>query len=500
MEKCASRKYEPPDRGKENRGITADTEMEYQLDNISDKEEIIPGSSKNIKKTNQSAENEVCKNILLIEGIPTNLINEEGLLNKDNLNQYKQMSKQKTMNDNGSTKTGKDNIVNRPRSLYSLNDQGPFYVYIQNKEGNIGKYHKIGTARLILNSVPEIQNNILNISIIGYNRVKIELDTAKSANLLVESKTLKEKNYEVYIPSFFTQRKGVIKQVDREIHENELVDIIKPRLGNFFEVLNVQRIKRKIVVDNEIQLIPTTTIIVTFKGKTLPSQVIIEKLCFHVEPYIQRTVQCLKCLRYGHISTQCRGKERCKNCGQEHNNEVCQAGESLVCALCTGEHSATDRKKCPEYAKQNSIKTLMCLENLTYKEAVTKYSNNYASTVKSNIPQKIDNNISNFFTSIKRKRIESPTEPNNPLLAAHAEILSQPKISSQPVFNTFKNIPQYHNKNSERVTKGNNIQEVCELIVESIINTLQSINKNIVGTNIVDSLKLNISQILNNNV
>lgn len=79
---------------------------------------------------------------------------------------------------------------------------GPYTVYVQNKEGNIGKFHRISTAKLIRSAIPQLQDNIKSISAIGYNRIKAELINAESANKLVESRLLAEKKYEVYIPHF----------------------------------------------------------------------------------------------------------------------------------------------------------------------------------------------------------------------------------------------------------------------------------------------------------
>lgn len=94
--------------------------------------------------------------------------------------------------------------MEKGRNKYSIGDQGPYDVFIQNKDGHIGRLNKIGTARLFLNTVPEIKDNIINISFIGINKI----NNIESANKLTDSETLKIRNYDVYIPNFFVQKKG----------------------------------------------------------------------------------------------------------------------------------------------------------------------------------------------------------------------------------------------------------------------------------------------------
>ncbi|CAG9836250.1 unnamed protein product [Diabrotica balteata] len=141
-------------------------------------------------------------------------------------------------------------------------------------------------------------------------------NTTKSDPLQAQSLT--DKQYDTYIPIFFTHVKGVIRQIDLELSEQELKEIIEPKLGYNFEVSLVKRISCK---NDKNEIVPTTTIIVTFRGQLLPNRVIIEKIVYELERYVPRVMQCLKCLRYGRISTQCRSEERCQNCGEDHKVE-----------------------------------------------------------------------------------------------------------------------------------------------------------------------------------
>uniref|UniRef100_A0A6P7EZH1 Uncharacterized protein LOC114324762 n=1 Tax=Diabrotica virgifera virgifera TaxID=50390 RepID=A0A6P7EZH1_DIAVI len=117
---------------------------------------------------------------------------------------------------------------------------------------------------------------------------------------------------------------------------------------------------RKVIQDNgNTNYVKTGTVIVTFKGQSIPKNVIIEKMIFEVENYTPRIIQCLKCLRFGHISAQCRGKDRCERCGEEHHKSNCSNPNNLLCALCKRKHSDTDKEAdCTDRQKQEYIKKL----------------------------------------------------------------------------------------------------------------------------------------------
>lgn len=380
---------------------------------------------------------------------------------------------------------------NRKTVLYDKSDKGPFIVYIQNSTGNIGKAHPITIAKTIKSYIPDAFENIVNITSIGKNRVKVELNNYISANKLVNNILLKNSNYEAYIPAYLTRRQGVIKFIDSEISNDEILQNTKPIFGEYFELMEVRRINRKKIENDTITYIPTGTVILTFKGQTLPTRVALHKVSLEVEPYIPKIVQCLKCLRYGHLSTQCKGAERCKNCGSGEKDHICEP-QTPKCILCTGEHLATDFKNCPEFKKQKTIKTIMSTENISYRDATNKYNSSYSTMVTNNIysqviqPSKLVSNISNVIqNSPKRKRIEG----GNPLARAHKEIISMPNIEKPTT--SYTSAPQYHNLISVDSAVLQISQYICNLVKDI------SLNKNTQES--LEIIKENILSILTNN-
>lgn len=58
-----------------------------------------------------------------------------------------------------------------------------------------------------MNAALEIQDSVVNISIIGINKHKVELNNNSSANKLISFKVLEEKNCKEYDPNLFIQKR-----------------------------------------------------------------------------------------------------------------------------------------------------------------------------------------------------------------------------------------------------------------------------------------------------
>jgi hypothetical protein len=270
--------------------------------------------------------------------------------------------------------------------------------------------HPMSIGKMIFTNNSEINNNVVSINSLGKNRIKIVLNTATAANKLVQSNYFITKNIDVYIPQFMVRRQGIIKGVDTQFTESEIKQCISPMSNEVIQVLEVKRFTRKQKINEQTIFIPTQTVLVSFEGQQLPKYICIHKVCCAVEPYVQKVVQCFKCLRYGHIQSQCRSKPRCSKCLEEHLSNSCtNVNTSPLCLNCKGNHQSTDRNNCPEFSKQKSIKVVMGNNNLSYREAVESFNSSFSGITqisKNQVPFK--NNIQSFppLNSPKRKRRE----------------------------------------------------------------------------------------------
>ncbi|EFN62308.1 hypothetical protein EAG_11963, partial [Camponotus floridanus] len=117
--------------------------------------------------------------------------------------------------------------------------------------------------------------------------------------------------------------------------------------------------------------IPSRTILITFKGQTLPDRVCLYMIKHSITPFVSKTSLCFKCFRFGHIGAQCKGHARCIDCGEARHGDggACLGrGGAPLCINCGGPHRASDFS-CPEYAFQRRIREISAYENVPLSEA-----------------------------------------------------------------------------------------------------------------------------------
>ncbi|GJQ86848.1 hypothetical protein Trydic_g23106 [Trypoxylus dichotomus] len=81
---------------------------------------------------------------------------------------------------------------NKAECRYAVTDEGPFHVYLEG-EGNLSNTHPAAISKLLLINHKEINQNVQAISFSGRNGIKVVLKSPLSANHLLESSFLREK-------------------------------------------------------------------------------------------------------------------------------------------------------------------------------------------------------------------------------------------------------------------------------------------------------------------
>lgn len=377
-----------------------------------------------------------------------------------------------------------------PQFQYETIDKGPYVVFIEGTgNGNgIGRLHPMALGKLIYNSHPEIKKFISSVKKIGRNRIKVELINRESANCLIGSQLLKEKNLVTYAPTFILQRQGIIRGVFHELSDEDIAKDVQSSSYEPVMVIKARRFSRKVVEAGQTKFVPTQTVLLTFRGQTLPDYVTLHYVRCPVEPYIQKINQCFKCLRYGHKSEKCNSSVRCSKCGQQHLSKDCSADTPVKCVHCNGEHSALSKSKCPEFSKQQSIRSLMTEENLSFTEAREKLnSNSFRGALVNQVPTI---NHKSVFPPLhttnrvppKRLRPNSPPDKDNTsekykkILASYSPdwYKSQP-ITKNPYPPNYENI---RGKPSQKLTV--DVNKFCEALFEIVtsLKNVDSSNKN----------------------
>lgn len=309
-------------------------------------------------------------------------------------------------NQNPESNTNSDKQNLREKKYYNSKDSGPYEIYIQHKEKNVGNYNLLSIAKEIFQLKLK---DILAINKKGKNRIGVIFNNYVAANSFISDKVLEDKGYESFIPSHLLTCKGIIRSIDKNMSEEE---IKKFSNAKFCEILSVKRLNRKVIENNSeatnnivTSYKPTGTVCLTFSGKILPKEIDIFGLPMKVIPYVNPVLQCQNCLLFGHSTNACRSKKKCINCSKIHDIGLNCIPQCLFCK--TNDHLSND-KNCPEFKRQKEIKSLMSFSNLSYFEAnqqIPRMKNNDYAYKNDQFPELTPNKEDN--TAIHQRKVEA---------------------------------------------------------------------------------------------
>lgn len=251
---------------------------------------------------------------------------------------------------------------------YDDTDTGPYRVLVElldTKEDSIS-INKLSFGK-ILTKVKEYKQNVINVKPLGKKKLMVHIKTAQAANQMQADQSLRQQNYNVYIPKHFLTVSGVISGVPLEM----TVEEIKESISSTVPVLDVTRLHR---YENGNK-IPVTRVGVTFRSHQLPREVRMFCCTNRVQPFASKAVFCQKCLRYNHRTQNCRSRQRCEKCSLSHEEEGygnCQKPVKCLHCKTEGKHQTGDYA-CPERTRQNNLKLIMAKTNLTMIEAREVY-------------------------------------------------------------------------------------------------------------------------------
>lgn len=286
---------------------------------------------------------------------------------------------------------------------YEITDKGPYFIYVESGESDVNsKLHPMRVGRILDEIEPNLQVKLLEVTTVGRNRIKVEVQDSIAANQLVTHSVFPKHKLIAYVPTHCTQRKGVVRGVDTSFSEQFVLANIKSNVT----VLSVKRLTR-MVDDNDnkgkLKEVPRQMLVLTFKGLTLPDYVIISRVRCPVEAHVAPVIQCYNCLRYGHVKSQCKSHKRCKECGTEHSEENACDESKKRCIYCQSpDHSATS-KNCPAYQKQRKIKFTMATMNLSFKEAEKAIKNPSFSNITQSNRFFVFNNLAEDFPPLPKQ-------------------------------------------------------------------------------------------------
>lgn len=310
---------------------------------------------------------------------------------------------------------------------YREDSKGPFSIFVEHKYLNFGKLHPLRISEKLYNLGGD-EICISYLEIVGRNRVQVFCKSAFAANTLVVNPVFDQNNLIAYVPSYLTEKKGLIRGVDTSFSEEELLNIIESNI-------NIKSVKRryKNVLDKEGKTIkvPRQQVVITFDKLELPQYIYIYKLRHDVEVWYSPVSQCFDCLNYGHTSNQCKGKKRCKICSEflPEGKNKCDSC-SVFCMHCKTDSHSTTNKTCPMFLIQKRTKEAMANLNVSFKEAEKIIDRpSYSSLVSKNKFAPLMLSQTEFPSLPVENILESSHLPNQTNTQRSQKKLTQPSTS-----------------------------------------------------------------------
>ena len=195
------------------------------------------------------------------------------------------------------------------------------------------------------------------------------------------------------------------------------------------------------------EYVPSSSVVLTFKGRTLPYRASVFKSSAVIEPYTLTVKICKNCLRHGHIKSHYRSKLRCRCCGETtpHEETPCpNATGPLKCVHCDGPH-LPNSKECLEHMFQMEFRSYAVNYGLTFAEAkeIVKPRKSFKNTSNSECPP------SHFNFSDHPELGDAPTSSFSTLTSSQllSALFSEALVSS-----SNSSWPVFYEKKDERAT------------------------------------------------
>jgi len=260
-------------------------------------------------------------------------------------------------------------ISNNITRYFLEDNKGPFTIWIQpmvtdnNGQNQIKSLSPFKVGNLICKKYKDI----LYICSKTKSRVEVNFKNPLEANKLLNDNDIKDNNLKAYIPGFRLSRRGIIKGIDEDISEEEILENIESR----FKVLKVRRLNRRnrdpCRKEEDPKWVASKSVVLTFSGQMLPSEIYISRVKVKVDSYMILPVICYNCFKIGHTSSNCKNNAKCSMCAEIKHDGSCTSGIP-TCSNCKSDHISTN-KKCPVYCREYEVRRLMAYENISMGDA-----------------------------------------------------------------------------------------------------------------------------------
>ncbi|KAG7189884.1 hypothetical protein KM043_018851 [Ampulex compressa] len=252
----------------------------------------------------------------------------------------------------------------------------PNFLVIQKEDGGYARCSPFAIDKMVCAEIGKVKR-IQKLK----DSLLVETSNSKQSKCLLKLKSLGGSVIKVTPHKSLNYSKGVIT----------CQDLLNCTIEEIREELSPQGVidARRISIKQNGELIPTSSIILTFNSPSIPEKIKAGIHVINVRLYIPNPVRCYNCQKYGHTAHNCREQQICI-CGQPpHSGSSCST--PLICVNCGDNHSARSRS-CPAFQREMEIQRIKTINKLSYPDArrivSTKNRNlvsSYAKVVSTNI-------------------------------------------------------------------------------------------------------------------
>lgn len=363
---------------------------------------------------------------------------------KNKLKRTIQEETKSSINDNTNTiLTNKKTKQNKfyemqENNKYDNNISGPFIVQItaRNESQNLGNLHPLQLGKKIAPLATQLQK----INKLGKDKIQLTFNNHIHANEFVDQAKIKLTEWYTYIPDYKIQRRIVVYDIPKEMDIDDIKQGIEEHEANP-EVLEIERLMR--CDKGSDKLIPTNAIKIVIKGDSLPQNITIWYVKCKVAPIKKSLKKCNRCLRYGPISSQCRGQKRCANCTEMEHQDIEECKATAKCYNCKGNHKIFDIN-CPSLQYQKILATTMSYYNIDHKKA--------KETIRKNNILSESQIIGLYYKEINKRALYNWNEKQflSPITPEKIEV-AKPRIIESATEENINNNIANTNKNIEDI-------------------------------------------------
>ncbi|GBO30741.1 hypothetical protein AVEN_122267-1 [Araneus ventricosus] len=197
---------------------------------------------------------------------------------------------------------------------------------------------------------------------------------------------------------------------------------------------------RRVSIRRDGQLLNTKHLILTFDSAKLPENIKAGYMRLSVRTCIPNPLCCLKCQRFGHSKTSCRGTLTCARCAEVgHESTDCTRTEK--CVNCKGEHTSFSRN-CFAWKQEKEIISTKIKKQISYQEArkliksrIHTPGNSYVSAVRISTAPSTQTNQNIYADSTSKQSVPIPRTPpaitnlSNPSFPSVAPLCENTSVS-----------------------------------------------------------------------